>query len=103
VRSCDNSALQIGGRFTLSTRKVPPGAMLEQRQILRSLLKEGNKPLHILSRRQNVVGERAVKQTQVYCWISEIRRGREDLSDEERLGRRNAGSSDRIGPTYHNA
>jgi hypothetical protein len=79
------------------------GAMLEHRHILRFLLKKDNTPLNILSRLQNIFRERAMKQTQVHFWIREIRRGREDLSDEERPGRRNAGSSDRIGSTYHTA
>jgi hypothetical protein len=77
--------------------------MLDQRHILRFLLKEGNRLINILSRLQDVFGERAMKQTQVCFWIIEMRRGGEDLSDEERQGRRNAGSLDRIGPTDHSA
>jgi hypothetical protein len=47
MRSYDNPARQIGGRFIMSIRKVPLGAMLEQHHILRFLLKEGNEPFNI--------------------------------------------------------
>jgi hypothetical protein len=54
---------------------------------VRFVLKDGNKPVTILLRFQNVVAERPMKQVQVYFWISEINRGHEDLSDEERARR----------------
>jgi hypothetical protein len=58
-------------------------AMPEQRTIVKFLFKEGKEPPKIIQRFENVSGDRAMKKTQVYFWIAEICRGREDLSDEE--------------------
>jgi hypothetical protein len=61
--------------------------MLEQRHVIRFLIKEGIHPKEIPGRLRNVYGEGAMKKTQVFFWAAEVRRGREDLSDEERPGR----------------
>jgi hypothetical protein len=61
--------------------------MLEQRHFIRFLIKEGIRPKEIPGRLRNVYGEGAMKKTQVLFWAAEVRRGREDLSDEERPGR----------------
>jgi hypothetical protein len=45
---------------------------------------QGTKGLIILSRLQNVYGDRAMKQTHAYFLIGKVRRAREDLSQEER-------------------
>jgi hypothetical protein len=59
-------------------------AILKQRHIVKFLFKEDNKPLNVSRRFENIYGDRAMKKTEVYFWIAEARRGREDLFDEER-------------------
>jgi hypothetical protein len=59
-------------------------AVLEQRCIIKFLFKEGNKHPNIIQPRANVYVDRTMKETQVYFWIAEVRRGREDLSEDER-------------------
>jgi hypothetical protein len=61
--------------------------MVEQRHVIRFLIKEGIQPKEIPGRLSNVYGEEAMKKTQVFFWVAEVRRRRENLSDEERPGR----------------
>jgi histone-lysine N-methyltransferase SETMAR len=61
--------------------------MLEQRHVIRFLLKDHVPPALIPGRLSKVYGEDAMKKTQVFYWVAEIRGGREDLSDERRPGR----------------
>jgi hypothetical protein len=64
------------------TQEVP-----EQRYIVMFLFKDVNKPLNITQRSENVYGGKALKKTQVYIGIAEVRRGCEDFSDGKRPGR----------------
>jgi hypothetical protein len=47
---------------------------------------KGNKPPNIVQSLENVYEDRAMKRMQVYFWIAEVRRGREDFSDEDQPG-----------------
>jgi hypothetical protein len=49
--------------------------------------RNGNKPPNIIKRFDDVYGDSATKQTQMDFWVTEILRGREDLTDNEQLGR----------------
>jgi hypothetical protein len=51
------------------------------------LIKEGIRRKEIPGRLRNVYGEEAMKKTQVFFSVAEVRRRRENLSDEERPGR----------------
>jgi hypothetical protein len=61
--------------------------VLEQRHVIRFLLKDGVAPKGIPARLSEVYEEEAMKKTQVFYWAKEIRRWRESLSDEPRPGR----------------
>jgi hypothetical protein len=61
--------------------------MLEKRHTIRFLVKEGIRALDNPGRLRNVSHEAVMKKIQIFFWVGKVRRGREDLSDEERLGR----------------
>jgi hypothetical protein len=48
---------------------------------------KGKKPPNIEQRLENVYADRVTKKAKVHFWIPEVRKGREDLSDDERPGR----------------
>jgi hypothetical protein len=49
--------------------------------------KRASKLFGIPDRLQKIYHEASMKKIQVFFWVGEVRRGREDLSDEERVGR----------------
>jgi hypothetical protein len=61
--------------------------MLKHRPIIRFLLKEGVAPKDIPAGLSERSGEDAMKKSQVFYWISEACRGRENISGEQRPGR----------------
>jgi hypothetical protein len=61
--------------------------MLKQRYIIKILVKGQVPAPEIIAKLQQHYGDNALKRTQVYFWIGEVRRGRENLSDVKRLGR----------------
>jgi hypothetical protein len=61
--------------------------VIEQWCIVKFLFKEGIKHPDIIQRRENVDVDRIMKKTQISFWIAEVRRGREDLSDDEQPGK----------------
>jgi hypothetical protein len=56
----------------------------EQRHVIRFLRKEDIHPTGISGRFCNVYGKQAMKKTQELFWVADVRRGREELPDEER-------------------
>jgi hypothetical protein len=60
--------------------------VLEQRHVIRFLLKDSVAPKGIPGRLSKVCGEEAVKKTQVFYWVKKIRRWRKDLGGEQRPG-----------------
>jgi hypothetical protein len=61
--------------------------MLEQRYIIKFLVKEQDGPKEIHYRLKTVYGDRAMKGTQVYWLILEVQRWYEYVSDFPRPGR----------------
>jgi hypothetical protein len=55
--------------------------MLEQRYVIKFLVKEQNSPKKIHRRLKAVYGDGAMKWARVYSFMSEVQRWREDLSD----------------------
>jgi hypothetical protein len=55
--------------------------------VIRFLVKEGIHPKEIPAHFGNIYGEETMKKTQVFFWVTEVRRWRNDLSDEERPGK----------------
>jgi hypothetical protein len=47
--------------------------MLAQRHVIRFLIKEGIHPKEIPGRLRNVYGQAAMKKTQVFFWVAEVR------------------------------
>jgi hypothetical protein len=55
--------------------------MLEQRYVIKFRVKEQNDLEKIHRRLKTVYGNEIMKRTQVYWWVLEIQRGREDVFD----------------------
>jgi hypothetical protein len=62
--------------------KVKLVGMLEQRQVIRFLLREGLAQTQIPERLSKAYGAAALKITQVFYWVREIRSGQEDLFEQ---------------------
>ena len=60
---------------------------MEQRYFIKCLYLSGETPHQIIEKIAEWFGEEAMHRTQVYFWIGELKRGRQDLSDAPRSGR----------------
>lgn len=60
---------------------------MEQRYFIKFMFIEGYSPNEIISKLSDIYGDQALHKTQVYYWLAEIKRGRDDLRDEQRTGR----------------
>jgi hypothetical protein len=85
--SSRNQALGINDVLNVHPAKVTLVGTLEQRHVICFLLREGLAPTQIPERLSKAYGADAMKRTQVFYWIRDIHSGREDLSDQPRLGR----------------
>jgi transposase len=85
--SCQDLAREIVDFLTARLAKVTILRMLEQRHVTRFLLKDGIEATEIPAPLNQVSGADAMKKTQVFQWVREIRAGREDLTHEARPGR----------------
>jgi hypothetical protein len=56
-------------------------AILEQRYVIKFLVKGQSDPKEIHRRLKAVYGDGAMKRTQICWWVSGTQRGREDVSD----------------------
>lgn len=52
---------------------------LEQRFVIKYLLRKETKPKDIIKELKNVYGDEAYSSASIYFWISELKSGREDL------------------------
>ena len=60
---------------------------MEQRYFIKCLYLSGESPQQIIQKISDWFGDDALHRTQVYFWIVELKRGRQDLSDAPRSGR----------------
>lgn len=60
---------------------------IEQRFVIKFLLRKNFKNEEIITELQTVYGDDAYSQSSIYFWISEIRRGRTDLLNQQGSGR----------------
>jgi hypothetical protein len=77
-----NQAPVINDILKVDPAKVTLVGILEQRHMIRFLLREGLTPTQIPERLSKAYGSDALKRTQVFHWVRDIRSGREDLSDQ---------------------
>jgi hypothetical protein len=70
--------------------------MLEKCDVVRFLVKEGIRALDNPRSPMDYLRRAAMKKTQLLFWVGEIRRGRDDLSDEKKPGRPATASLDEI-------
>jgi hypothetical protein len=82
-----NLPREIYGLFNVHLMTVTILRTLEQRDLIRFLLRDGLAAKEIPGRLSQVSGTDAMKKTQVFYWVREIRAGREDLSNVARRGR----------------
>lgn len=61
--------------------------MAEQRYCIKFLMRMGYKPKEIVNQLEDWYQDHSLHKTQVYYWMAEIRRGREDLNDAPHPGR----------------
>ena len=67
--------------------RVPKILRVEQRAVIKFLVKEETKTSEIIRRLQNVYHEGALYRSQVYDLAQQFLQGRESIEDEERTGR----------------
>ncbi len=60
---------------------------MEQRYFIKCLYLSGDSAHQIIEKLREWFGDDALHRTQIYFWIAEVKRGREDLSDVPRAGR----------------
>jgi hypothetical protein len=80
--------------WTLKSVRNPLGMEHDQRVIINFLWNEGADARQIATRLQAQFAEHAYQFQTVEFWITEIRRGRQDLHDEIRSGRTPLGDFD---------
>jgi hypothetical protein len=61
-------------------------SILEQRYVIKFLEQKQNGLKEIHCNLKTIYGDGAMKRTQVHWWVSEVQRGREDVSDSPQLG-----------------
>ena len=58
----------------------------EQRSVIRFLWSEGVKPSEIYRRKKVQYGDSCLSQGRVYEWVERFQNGRQNVSDEHRIG-----------------
>jgi DNA-binding transcriptional ArsR family regulator len=72
---------KVGGPKSLHPGKSVKNMEVEQRYVIKFFTDEGTPRIQIISRLRDHYGEDALSQTQIYCWINEIKRGRTDSNN----------------------
>jgi hypothetical protein len=70
--------------FKSQAMKMLLSSILEQRYVIKFLEKKQNGPKEIHCNLKTIYGDGAMKRMQVYWWVSEVHRGREDVFDSPR-------------------
>ncbi len=81
-------AAVFGGWFLVSTLMIPLEERVEQRSVLKFLVKSGLSPIQCWERLHQVHGQNCLSKNHVRVWHKRFRNGWTDTKDQKRSGRR---------------